>query len=289
MTVPVDAVLAAPLPEPAWGWPVALYLIVIGVPSGLGLLTWWLATQGGAQAWFERRAHLVSLVSLAVVGVLLVADLGRPGGLYLMVTRFDNLGSPIAVGAKLIAVKAALLGLAWYAGRRAARGPETAPTRVPALRTVTRILLAMASFALAIYPAALLARAWSSPLGGTSGAALLFLTSSLLLGAAAAVALHPALAVARRLLLVLVAGHAITLAFEALAVTGDPRLSEVVSALASGRYAAAWWLGAVAAGVAVPVAALSLFPRHRGALMLAALGAAAGAVTTRYLLFAVGG
>jgi formate-dependent nitrite reductase membrane component NrfD len=316
-----EAILAAPLPEPPWGGLVTLYLIVIGLPSGLGLLIWWLTTQAtvGGGAWFERQAQLVSLVALVFVGGLLVVDLGRPGGFYLMVTRFDNLGSPISLGAKLVAAKTGLVALAVYASQRSRRavdapvlvgsggGPAGPPPRPAggapgaALQPVVRTLVAAASFALAIYPAALLSRTWSSPLGGTGGAALLFLTTSLVLGAAAAVVIvaprwrppvaeaPPAMAILRRLLLAVVTGHAIAVGFEALIVSGDPQLAGLVAAVTTGPYAVPWWLGVLTAGVAVPVAALVLLPRRRSAFVVAAAGAAAGAAATRYLLFTAGG
>lgn len=291
----------------AWGGLVTIYLLAIGLPAGLSLVSWWLTSQhpqhGG---WLERPANLVSLVAMVAISGLLVVDLGRPGGFFLMLTRFDNLGSPIAVGAKLVAAKTALLALAVYATERQ-RWPTVAPvtaggsgsggtgtTRAgAALRPATRILLAATSLGLAIYPAALLSRTWSSPLAGTSGAALLFLTSSLLFGAAAATAIALAtaapLAAMRRLLAVLLAGHAIALLFQILAVGGDPRVAGAVAAVATGEYAGLWWVGGVVAGVVAPAAVLALLPRRRLALGLAAAGAAVGAGTVRYLLFAAGG
>ncbi|MFD0855285.1 hypothetical protein ACFQ07_23800, partial [Actinomadura adrarensis] len=33
---------AAPLPEPAWGGLIGAYFVLIGVPSGVTLMCWWL-------------------------------------------------------------------------------------------------------------------------------------------------------------------------------------------------------------------------------------------------------
>jgi formate-dependent nitrite reductase membrane component NrfD len=295
---------AAPLPSPPWGGMVAAYFLIIGVPSGLGILAWWRsAAHPRLGAGLERYANWISLATLATVSLLLVVDLGRPTGFFLMLTRFDNLGSPIAVGAKLIAIKLALLTLAVYGAERARRLEQADPALLVSpgpsamLRQSVRALLLAASFALAVYPAAVLSRAWASPLSGNSGASLLFLLTALLLGAGTMLvvtAVAPATAglarllpVARRDLLVLLGAYAIALAFEALAVVGDPRLHAAVSALVSGRYAPAFWGGVLGVGLLVPAGTLVAFPTRRAVLVAAATAAAAGAFTARYLLFAV--
>jgi len=302
-----------PTVDRPWGALVAAYFVIIGLPSGLALVAWWLARRHRAGAVFDRYASWLSFAVLNLVGLLLVVDLGRPSRFFLMLTRFDNLSSPIAVGAKLIAVKTGLLLVAIWAVERHRRlaaaatgstivttGGAGGPTRLgDAAEPVVRGLLLAASFALALYPAAVLSRTWSSPLAQTSGAALLFLSTALLLGAAAAgllVAAAPArfglaalTAPVRSLLLVLLAGHAVALLFQALGMRGDPRLDAAVADLTVGAHAWAWWAGVVAVGIAAPAAVLLAAPRSRVALAAAALTTAAGAGTVRYLLFAVGG
>lgn len=285
-----------------WGTLVALYFIIIGLPSGIGLIAWLMARRGPGGAQFDRYANRVSLAALTVVGLLLVIDLGQPSRFYLMLTRFDNLGSPIAVGAKIIAVKTALLLVAIYAVERRRRG-ESAPDPGGAgpgasFQPIVRNSLAAASLALAIYPAAVLSHAWRSPLAGTSGAALLFLLTALVMGAGAAAVLvalaPPHLGVAelreptQRLLVVLLASYTIVLVFEGLGVHGDPKLDALVAALVTGEYAVAWWGGVLAVGIAAPAAVLAALRPGRSALLAAALPAVAGACTARYLLFAVG-
>lgn len=299
---------AIPLPEPTWGALVAAYFVLIGLPSGLGLIGWWLASTGPAGIRLERYANYLSLAALAVVGVLLIADLGRPERFFLMLTRFDNLASPISVGAKLIALKSVLLVVVILGAYRAARAITTDPMAAPARPAFSprgtrwayiavRVALLATSFALAIYPAAVLSRSWASPLAGTPGAALLFLLTSLLLGVCAAAVIAgltmpqadlAALATPlRRALLVLLAGFGIALAMEALTVVGDPRLNAPVSALSSGAYAVAWWGGVLGLGVTTPAAGLRLFPSSRAVLVAAGITGAIGACLARYLLFAV--
>ena len=299
---------ATPLPEPTWGAVVAAYFVLIGLPSGLGLIGWWLASRGPAGTRLERYANYLSLAALAVVGVLLIVDLGRPERFFLMLTRFDNLASPISVGAKLIAVKGALLAVIVFGAYRAARTITTGETVAPArpglsphgsrlAHTGLRVALLATSFALAVYPAAVLSRSWASPLAGTPGAALLFLLTSLLLGVGAVAVVvglaapnaHLAVLATplRRALIVVLAGYAIALAMEALTVVGDPRLNAPLAALTSGGYAVAWWGGVLGLGVAAPAAGLRLFPSRRAGLVAAGLAGAIGACLARYLLFAV--
>jgi hypothetical protein len=189
--------------DPPWGALVALYFVIIGVPSGLGMISWWLAGRHPAGAIFDRYANMLSFAVLGVVGLLLVIDLGQPTRFFLMLTRFDSFTSPIALGAKIIAVKTGLLLVAIYAVERHRRlastaAPTTAklsvasPSRATdpnagaisdaspdegvgsgldaptqagpdaltrigsAAEPVVRVLLVASSFALAVYPAAVL-------------------------------------------------------------------------------------------------------------------------------------
>ncbi|MFF5218584.1 NrfD/PsrC family molybdoenzyme membrane anchor subunit [Micromonospora sp. NPDC000442] len=326
-----------------WGALVAVYFVIIGLPSGLGLVTWGLGRLGGPGTRLRRYTDPLSAATLVAISVLLVTDLGRPERFFLMLTRFDNLGSPIAVGAKLIALKLALLVVAIWAveryrrlntaaargyerggtgavrtgtltiespaSRRSARdaaatgtsgppGPEVGTAAGAALMPIVGWGLLATSFALALYPAAVLSRTWSSPLAATSGAGLLFLLTSLLLGAAAIgllAATAPArlglsglLRPVRRLLLGLLGAYAITLVFEALSLIGDPRHSRTVAELSTGAQALLWWLAVVAVGLVVPAAVLAI-ERRRAFVAGAAVAVVVGACAARFLLFSVGG
>lgn len=299
----IPAVAGSPLPQPAWGTLLAVYFVLIGLPSGITLMCWWLRHRGVAGATFvERHAHWTSLTALVMLGVLLVADLGRPERFHLMLTRFDNLGSPIAVGAKLIALKAFLLLIVLYSLERARRRPSPDTARrgsaEAAIASALPWLLVAASVALAIYPASVLARSRESPLAATSGASLLFALTALLMGAAAMVLLTHIAAGPEHTPGLLHAGHratlallgllGIALAFQALSMGGDPPDRRLLADLATGGHAVTFWGLAVTAGIAVPAAGLSLAPGRRTVSVVSAAATLTGAATIRYLMFTAG-
>lgn len=301
-------VAAAPLPEPAWGPLVAGYFVLIGLPSGLTLVLWWLRDRLGAGFGpLERHGSWVAMAVLVLVGVILVVDLGRPERSYLMLTRFSQLDSPIAVGAKLIAVKMFLLAVWLYATERSRRVtvPETAPSEADGVAVASRalpLLLVATSLALAIYPASVLSRSWASPLASSSGSALLFLLTALLMGAATIVLIATALGLGdrgpaqgedllragQRALQGLLGAFALTVVFQGLALGGDPTDRELLRELLSGNMAAIFWGLVVVVGVAVPAAGLALFRPRRVTLAVNATAVLAGAAATRYLIFATG-
>lgn len=299
---------AGPLPEAPWGDLLAVYFMLLGVSSGITMVSWWLCRKPDSAARrIERHCSWVSLGVLMAAAVLLVADLGRPSRFYLMLTSFGNLGSPIAVGAKLIALKAFLLAVTLYAAHRreqragAARAEEAG--NGPVVRRIGLALpwlLVTTSFALALYPAAVLARTWSSPLAGSSGSALLFLLTALLMGAAVAVLIASAvgereadasrevLRFGRRTTPLLLGALAVALVFEGLSIgVGGPdgrALQEVLT----GGLAATFWGLVVLVGMALPVAAATLAPARRVTRVFDASAVLVGAAAARYLLFAAG-
>lgn len=262
----------------AWGPLLAAYVVLVGLPTGLTLMTWWVG-RSGASARLERIGAWGALVALVAISVLLVADLGRPERFHLMLVRFDNLASPISWGAKLIALKILLLILVVHAIER--RRPPDRP--LPRLTKVVAVLLLVVSFALALYPAALLARSWASPLAG--GAGVLFVLTALLMGAAVVVLLGGE---GRTALLGLLAASAVALAVEALALAGRPDDRLLLAELTTGGSAPLFWGVAVGAGLVLPAAGLLALPRNRLVTALCAVAVLAGAAATRYLLFAVG-
>ncbi|GLX99546.1 NrfD/PsrC family molybdoenzyme membrane anchor subunit [Herbidospora sp. NBRC 101105] len=262
----------------AWGPLLAAYVVLVGLPTGLTLMTWWVG-RSGASARLERVGAWGALVALVAISVLLVVDLGRPERFHLMLVRFDNLASPISWGAKLIALKILLLLLVVHAVERR-RPPDRPLTR---LTRVVAVLLLAVSFALALYPAALLARSWASPLAG--GAGVLFVLTALLMGAAVVVLLGGE---GRTALLGLLAASAVALAVEALALAGRPDDRLLLAELTTGGSAPLFWGVAVGAGLVLPAAGLLALPRNRVVTALCAVAVLAGAAATRYLLFAVG-
>lgn len=269
-----------------WGELLAVYFVLVGVPSGLTL------TALAVRAWLpesgerlQRQAALVSLATLAVLALLLVIDLGRPLRFFLMLTRFDNLASPISLGAKLIAVKAALLVVALYLHRlkrRAGDGAVPADRRTALIDTGVRWSLGVVSLALALYPVSVLARSWVSPAADTSGAALVYLVTTLLLGAAVLWPLLRSTArdVWRHGMLALLLAYAVAVVFEAVSVT-DP-------AITSSAPGAGGWALLTGGGLVVPWAGLLAAPRNPVVQGGCALLAFAGATVGRYLIFAIG-
>ena len=272
-----------PLPEAPWGLLLAWYFVLIGLPSGITLITC------ARRAWRRDAGDVlptaIALGLLAVVGVLLIVDLGRPERFFLMLTSFGNLGSPISVGAKLLALKGFLLVTDLYLGVRARNADGT--IRRPGNRMTSFVVtavtwaLGIVSFALAIYPAIVLSRTWLAPLAATSGAALVFVLTACLMGAAVHLVLaREDTAVLRTVTLALLAGYAVALAMQALSVTGALRTAVTGSLLL-------WGSTAVVLGVAAPAAALTL-SRARAVHVVAAALILLGGAVCRYLFFVLG-
>jgi formate-dependent nitrite reductase membrane component NrfD len=282
-----------PLVSPPWGDDLAAYFILIGLASGITLLAGWVdAGRGRSARFFELWASGLSLGILALVGVVLIADLGRPSRFWLMLGAFSNLESPMAWGAKLIGLKCGLLSLHLYLVRRRVQlDPDSAELAHGLTRFTFRSvhgLLQAISLALAIYPAFLLSRTWLSPLASTPGGALLFLTTALLLGAAALLLLDQYLpAVGRRRQLTRAIGYllmleGVTLAFEGgLAHQGREWLD------LSQAQATLFWGVVVTIGLAIPALIRLAVPSSARVTAANATAIALGAATARYLLFTV--
>lgn len=258
-----------------WGALLTLYFVLIAVPSGLTVVAcarrWRRPELAGTAG--DRLVSTTSLVLLAVAGLLLVIDLGRPERFFLMVTRFDNLGSPISLGAKVLALKGLLLVVDLYLQHRS-RGPAGVPR--PPGDTLTRstvsavtVALVGCSVFLAVYPVAVLERTWLAPLAGTGAAMLVFALTALLMGAAAQLLLDgfaadppPARMTAelRGATSALLAIWAVVVLLAAVSVLGDPAAADAVR---SAGAAAGWGLVVVVAGIVVAAAGLA-HARRRG-------------------------
>jgi formate-dependent nitrite reductase membrane component NrfD len=293
-------IAAAPLPEPPWGGLLAAYFTVVGIPSGLTLAALWHRGRfPGTSRTLEWRATWISLVVLGLAGLLLTIDLGRPERFFLMLSRFGNWDSPISLGAKVIAIKMFLLVLALYLlWRRRVLSSGTAvplPARGSALvfDRGTAWLLGAASVALAVYPIAVLAHTWMSPLAGTSGAALIYLITSLTMGAAVVQFLqvwdHEAterqLSAHRQATLALLMTYAVVLVFAAISVPNGPA-EQALDSLLTGERAPLLYGGVIGLGVLAPVVVL-LGTRHaRAGRIVSAVAILIGAGSLRYLVFA---
>jgi Fe-S-cluster-containing dehydrogenase component len=94
---------------PAWGWKVSSYFLSKGVAAGAMMLAPLLAALGGAHdaALADRAPAALALAGIALTGLLLLADLGRPARAYYLFTK-PQWGSWLARGAQVINVAAAL-------------------------------------------------------------------------------------------------------------------------------------------------------------------------------------
>lgn len=289
--------MTQPLATAPWGPWIGAYIILTGLASGLTLITRFVRpTDERTANRLEWIASWGALACLAACLVILVADLGRPSRFFLMVTQLENVGSLMGWGAKLIAAKVGLLVVYLYLLHRRRHALAVGDLAITgratrALYAGVPDMLAIASFALAIYPAFLLSWTWSSPAAHNAGSALVYLSSGALLGAAAVNLIaagvpqvsDPAMdEAARRSVARLLAAHLIVLGFVALSLRAN-ETRRVSDALWHGTWAGAAQLMLVATGAAV-VLSLPLFTtRVRVPLSIAAL---VGAATCRYLVFA---
>lgn len=297
MTVP-----ATPLAESPWGALLMVYFVLIAAPSGLTMVNvWrrlrWSADASGAGA---RAASATSLGLLVVAGSLLVLDLGRPERFFLMVTRFDNLGSPISLGAKALALKGLLLVVDLYLlYRLRAAGGVAGDLRTRATIRAVTVGLGLTSAFLAVYPVAVLERTWMAPLAGTSGALLVFALTAVLMGLGMQGVLDvvvpdppsdAARGGTRSATLGALAVAVVVALLVVPSVLADPATSAIVAAqLTGGAGALLWWGGSVTAGAVLPAAGLVFRRDSRGVWAWAvAAGLLLGACATRYLVVAVG-
>ena len=295
--------LHTPLETSPWGPLLTLYFVLIGVASGITLQLWWVRPRDSRAAdTFEWWGGWIAAAALAISGVVLIIDLGQPQRFFLMLTKFSNLGSPMAVGAKLIALKGGLLALYLFLLHKRrnahAAGDESPPEGGTAIlyRSVP-LLLGITSFGLAVYPATLLARTWISPLATSPAASVIFLASAMAMGAAIAVILAYALpGVADEqfrarivgTLVFLVAIQGLLLVFEGLALHGNvPALSRSLGEMIHGRWAHTFWGLVVGLGLVVPLIMLVALRRYRVAVLVGAGGVLVGAGAIRYLFLVI--
>ena len=294
-----------PLPESPWGLLLGCYFVLIGLPSGITLVTCWRRQfRSGGPVRTERVATVLALTLLGAASLLLIIDLGRPTRFFLMLTSFGNLGSPISIGAKLIALKGFLLLASLYLLRRSyssdgSRSLIPGDHRTKLVVTGVTWLLGAVSLALAVYPAVVLSWTWFAPLAATSGAALIFLMTACLMGLAVHLVVdlfvrtEPISAADMRSLrrgtLGLLTGYAVVLGMQTLSVIGAPRLAAVIQNTASTSTGLLVWCSALTVGgLAVPAVGLTT-SRVRPVPQVVAAGAILlGAGASRYLIFAVG-
>lgn len=289
----------APLQHSPWAGSLTVYFILIGISSGITLQQWWIRPrEAQASDTFEWYGGWIAFVLLAAAGAILIVDLGQPTRFFLMLTSFSNLGSPMAVGAKLIGIKAGLLALYLFLlhKRRLARaiGDPSEPEGVTAaLFRGVPIALGVASFGLAVYPATLLSRTWIAPLASSPAASVIFLLTSLAAGAAiSTIIAHVVRDVAddtfrTRIIdtvLFLVAIEALLFVFEGLALHGNsPALAHALDQLTTGAWSNMFWGLVVGVGLAVPIICFGALRTQRIAVLTGAAGVVIGSAAVRYL------
>ncbi|CAM4029318.1 NrfD/PsrC family molybdoenzyme membrane anchor subunit [Janibacter anophelis] len=141
-----------------WDHKISAYLFVGGIAGTSGIIQAGAAATGNAV--LQRNSRLVAMTTVALSGVALVADLGRPER-FLNMLRTVKLTSPMSVGTWILSGYATFAGVT-TAGEvlrlLPARGPVTALTRVTdALGTPSTIGQAAFGAPLAAYTAVLLA------------------------------------------------------------------------------------------------------------------------------------
>ena len=94
---------------PPWGDEVAAYLFLGGVAGGSGLLG--AGAQLTGRPILRRNARLGALAAVALGGVALVVDLGRPDRFYNMLRTF-KLTSPMSVGSWILGAFSGGIGVA---------------------------------------------------------------------------------------------------------------------------------------------------------------------------------
>ncbi len=133
------------LKRPVWRWYIPAYFFTGGLAAGSALLA-----AGGrltGDDCLARRCLVTSSAAVGVSGVLLVADLGRPGR-FLNMLRVAKVTSPMSVGTWLLsafgtAVTAATAVELTGVGRGTGRVAEgVAAALAPAMATYTAVLVA---------------------------------------------------------------------------------------------------------------------------------------------------
>jgi polysulfide reductase chain C len=292
-----------PLLEAPWGVTIGVYFMLVGLATGVTLVAHWVyPEEARAQVHYAWVTTWAAFLILVAGSVLLVVDLGQPARFHLMVVSFANLGSPMSIGAKLIACKLFLLAVSLYllARRREAVAVGDLSVTGAATQSLVSLVpaaLSLVSLALAVYPAVLLARTWSAPLARTPVAGTLFLSTALLMGAAAALMTacfgklwgDPALrGRLRDVLLWLVVAQLPLLGLWLLSVdTNQAPLATALSHLLHGTGAAVFGLGVIGVGLALPACLLPRLGSSRAVAIWGALAVLIGASTTRYLFFAL--
>jgi Fe-S-cluster-containing dehydrogenase component/formate-dependent nitrite reductase membrane component NrfD len=248
-----------------WGWEVAAYVWTKAIAAGAFLVP----VIGGffmeVPFQLKQLGAWVSLVFLAITGILLIKDLGRPDR-FLYVLLRPQWRSWLTRGAYIITGYGAAL-TAWIVANYLAR-----EELLPFIEPVAVVLALLA----AVYTAFLFAQAkgrdfWQSPMLGVH-----MILHSLMAGLAVflIVGIFRQMHVGLSLVLffftsVLLIIHLITLAIELTTTHSTDDAHAVVKMITRGRFSYQFWLGMVLVGNLLPL--LFLMTGQAGSLALAGL------------------
>ena len=236
---------------PPWGFKVSSYLWTKSIAAGALAVAAPLALANGLIEPFGITAAAIALVFVLATAILLVVDLKRPERFWYILAK-PNFRSWLVWGAYILTVFGAIAaawGLAAFFGISTALGPLA----------VLGIAFGVAA---AGYSGFLFGQAegrdfWQSPLlplhlvvqAGIAGAAVLAVAAAFL-GTAAI------LATLAGILLAALIAHVVLVAAELFTPHANADVRQAAHAMTHGPDARLFWIGAMAVGVAVPLAAL---------------------------------
>lgn len=262
-------------PKP-WGFFVSAYLWTKSISTGsLGVAAAFAFGPTALAEPFGLYAAIVAILFIGITGILLVADLKRPERFWFIFLK-PNFRSWLVWGAYIIAIFGGLAAL-WGAAALFGIG-ASAPLAIAAI---------LAALAAAGYSGFLFGQAegrdfWQSPLlplhlivqAVVAGAGALAI-GAVLLGGTPPAPLVVALAIG-------VAAHLLVVAAELLTPHANRDVAVAAHAMTKGPDARLFWVGAMAVGVAIPLAILAA--QAAGLLPQAPAAAAAGLAATLGLL-----
>jgi formate-dependent nitrite reductase membrane component NrfD len=244
--------------QDVWGWKVAAYLFASGTGAGAYMLGLVAQRFGGAWRAVASVGLLLGPAAVAPATLLLIWDLGRPGG-FLRAGRRPA-SSWISRGVVILSGFILLAGLHGALTVWAATWLGALDGLRLALST-TGGLLALLTI---IYTGLLLGAVRPIPFWSTPVLPLLFLVSSLSTGimavdltlslrqAAAGLPGSPALGAMRLADLLLLAGEAVVIACYLRLTHATPASRASIALLTRGRLAARFWAGVVGGGLGLP-------------------------------------
>lgn len=297
-----------------WDWPIALYLFVLGIASGLVLVALSLqpALPGPQRRWFAWRAAIGAPVMVSAGLLVLVFHLTHPLSFwYVMV--FYNPHSVMSLGVMLfqlfflaLALWWLRLGYVWLHGRaqRSSRVGERAVMRLLARlgqwlahhHRGHNAVLGVLAVLLGVYTGFLLSTLKGYPLLNNGVLPLLFLNSGLV-SALAVLSLCPSLTRSApqavhlmhrgEIGCVLLEVLLLTAFFFSLYVGGGAQTQAALTAL-SGFWGGVFWSGVVGLGIVVPLL-MALRPVHsRGGSVALACVALVSVLLFRFFILYAG-